>query len=390
MKPKIPARLRGVFERPKDSNTWWIRYADAEGRIRREKAGTKAQAKNLYQIRKAEALQGKKMPQSLRARAVTFSDLAKDALEYSRIHKRSAADDEERMVLLLKWFGEFSADAITPQQIERKLKAAAAERMWANATVNRYKALISLVYRIGIDNGRVQTNPARRVRRLREENGVVRFLSQEEEARLRAVVEPMHPERWAAIAFALNTGLRASEQFKLRWDDIRGNPQQVCLRETKNGSARHVPLNQPALKALEYLRRLGDTHSLLIFPQQHYRVWFERALKAARIEGFTWHCLRHTFASRLVMTETDIRTVAELMGHRSLQMTMRYAHLAPEHTSAAVERLENFGKPTGTKTSTDPNPALPMNVLQFPQVIYNIEGSTHSRALSSAVRAADS
>jgi len=70
---------------------------------------------------------------------------------------------------------------------------------------------------------------------------------------------------------------------------------------------------------------------------------------AAGLEDFTWHCLRHTFASRLVMAGVDIRTVAELMGHRTLAMTMRYAHLAPDHQRAAVDRLE----PTATGTATD-------------------------------------
>lgn len=78
----------------------------------------------------------------------------------------------------------------------------------------------------------------------------------------------------------------------------------------------------------------------------------------ARIADFTWYCMRHTFASRLVMAGVDIRTVAELMGHKTIQMTMRYAHLAPEHNLAAVERLSLFtptdsSEATATKAATD-------------------------------------
>jgi len=72
------------------------------------------------------------------------------------------------------------------------------------------------------------------------------------------------------------------------------------------------------------------------------RHWFEDAVKKAGIKDFTWHDLRHTFASRLVMKDVDIRTVAELMGDKSTQMTMRYAHLAPEHKLIAVERLAGY------------------------------------------------
>src|SRR5258708_5027383 len=72
---------------------------------------------------------------------------------------------------------------------------------------------------------------------------------------------------------------------------------------------------------------------------QGSRGWFPTALEGAGIEGYTWHCNRHTFASRLVMAGVDLRTVAELLGHRTLQMVMRYSHLAPEHQASAVDRL---------------------------------------------------
>jgi len=69
------------------------------------------------------------------------------------------------------------------------------------------------------------------------------------------------------------------------------------------------------------------------------RDWFEPTIKLAKIEDFTGHCSRQTFASRLVMAGVDIRTVAQLMGHRTIQMTMHYSHLAPEHNQGAVEKL---------------------------------------------------
>lgn len=84
------------------------------------------------------------------------------------------------------------------------------------------------------------------------------------------------------------------------------------------------------------------------------RYWFGSAIRAAKILSFSWHCLRHTFASRLVMAGVDIRTVQELMGHKTISMTVRYSHLAPKHTLAAVEKLVGTvsESPTDTKTST--------------------------------------
>src|SRR5689334_21574519 len=92
-KEKKPRRVRGIYEKVNGSGQWWIRYADTDGKIRREVAGTRATALHLYKIRKTEVLQGKKLPVNLRLRPVLFSDLASDALAYSRLHKKTYSDD---------------------------------------------------------------------------------------------------------------------------------------------------------------------------------------------------------------------------------------------------------------------------------------------------------
>src|SRR5262249_30367614 len=160
----------GLFEKLPGSKVWWIRYADSMGRIRREKAGTKGVALDLYRKRKTEALQGKKLPENLRAPMVSFAELAQNALAYSKAHKRSYDDDVIRMERLLAAFRERSADSITPHDLERHLAQAAEEGDWKPATVNRYRALVSLVYRLGIQNGKVKENPARLVKHRQENN----------------------------------------------------------------------------------------------------------------------------------------------------------------------------------------------------------------------------
>jgi integrase len=198
----------------------------------------------------------------------------------------------------------------------------------------------------------------------------VRYLTAEEEQRLNAAIEPTHPERWAAVLFALNTGLRAGEQWSLTPNDLSLNSvqPQVTLSETKNGTVRHVPLNQYARASLDVLKKLGGNRTR-VFVQQSYRGWFEIALTKAGIANFTWHCLRHTFASRLVMAGVDLRTVAELMGHKSLQMTMRYAHMAPEHKAAAVDKL--VARATDTKTDTEAKvaPSTSIATIEQPQLL---------------------
>ncbi|HEY6351385.1 MAG TPA: site-specific integrase [Candidatus Angelobacter sp.] len=348
---------RGIFEKIPGSGEWWIRYADANSKMRREKVGNKGAAIKLYRKRKTQVLEGKKLPETLRAKAVTFSVLAADTLEYSKVHKRSWEDDTIRMKPLLATFGDRAADSITPQDIQRFLE----KHTKTPATFNRYRALLCLTYRLAIENGKVTSNPARLVRQKRENNAVERYLLSDEETKLRAVVQERYPHHLPELDFALNTGMRMSEQYGLNWSDINFELRQAVVHKSKHGGSRHVYLNDAALAALltvrsqsngkpaVFLNRFGER---LLRPRE----WFEPCVKEAGLKNFTWHCLRHTFASRLTMKGVGIRAVQEAMGHKTLSMTCRYAHLAPQHQLAAVQVLCDNGSsqnaPTDTKTST--------------------------------------
>jgi len=338
---------RGVFEKLPGSNIWWIRYVDAQGRFRREKAGTKGMAIDLYRKRKTEALAGKKMPEKLRRATVTFAEIAREALAYSKVHKAATSYrcDAGRMEVLLRWFREYPAESITAQEIERQFQ----KQEWAPATPNRYRALLSLTYRLAIRNGKVKENPARQVTHRLEDNARIRQLSSEEETEVRKVIERKFPERMPEFDLSLNTGMRLSEQYGLLWENVSIPLRILTIPRSKNGTMRHVPLNQAAAKALETLREYYPASELVCGGAREPRRWFEPVLKDAKVASFSWHCLRHTFASRLTMKGVDLRTVQELMGHKTISMTVRYSHLAPKHTLAAVERLD---APTETPTDT--------------------------------------
>jgi site-specific recombinase XerD len=362
--PAAPQRKRrnyphGLFEKVPGSKVWWIRYADSMGRIRREKAGTKGAAIDLYRKRKTEALQGKKLPENLRTPTVSFAELAHDALVFSKTHKRTHEDDAQRMPWLVSAFRDRSADSITPRDLEHHVTRIAEERGWAPASVNRYRALISLIFRLGVENGKVKENPARLIKPRVVNNARTRWLSPEEEVRLRGQIETRHPGHIPELELALNTGLRRGEMYSLTWENVNLFRRVLTIPRSKNGETRHVPINSVAQGALLELRKRGDGTGRVIrnpqgVPLSDPRHWFEPAVYAAGIRDFSWHCLRHTFASRLVMAGVDLRTVQELLGHKSISMTVRYSHLAPEHTLAAVERLTGAATetPTGTKTST--------------------------------------
>lgn len=238
----------------------------------------------------------------------------------------------------------------TKQDIVRWLIKEAEGREWKASTLNRWQAAFSLIFRVGVENERVEKNPAAGIRRKTENNARVRFLSESEEMKLREVIGKRLPGFLPQLDLSLHTGMRAGEQFSLKWSQVDLQRRILTLPKTKNGNVRYIPLNAVALGALEAMSKAGasfEEGTGLVFPSKRRdgeglrgaRGWFGSALSEAGVGGYTWHCNRHTFASRLVMAGVDIRTVGELLGHKSLSMTMRYSHLAPAHNRAAVDRL---------------------------------------------------
>jgi len=157
-----------------------------------------------------------------------------------------------------------------------------------------------------------------------------------------------------------------SELYNLMWDNVNLSRRILTVPRSKNGEVRHVPLNKPALQAFQTIRTGSDYSGPIFLNWRDDRLtgpryWFEPALKKAKVRNFTWHCLRHTFASRLVMNGENLRTVQELLGHKQISMTVRYSHLAPQHQLAAVERLAaassvpQAANPSATRTATDEN-----------------------------------
>ena len=318
---------RGVYEKVPGSGEWWICYWDAQGRKRREKVGTKSNAILLYRKRKTEALQGKKLPEKLRRATVTFADIAREALAYSKAHKRTYSDDLARMERILGWFRDRSADSVTPQEIERHFEQCIEEEEWAPSTVNHYRSLLSLTYRLAIRDGKATSNPARATRHRREDNSRVRYLTPEEETKLRTEMEARWPGHMQELDLALHTGLRLSEMYGLDWQDVDLARCLILIRRGKNGESRYARLNSIALKALSELRKRGDGTGPVIRnlegePLAGPRYWFEKAINKAGIANFHWHDLRHTFASRLTMAGVGLRATQDALGHKSVAMTV--------------------------------------------------------------------
>ncbi|MGH9254241.1 MAG: tyrosine-type recombinase/integrase [Vicinamibacterales bacterium] len=338
-------KYRGISYR---DGAFVFRYTDGQGREHRIRVQTLHEALKLYhEKRDMKRKGGMPAPVVLRRGKITFREIARDVLAYSDEHKRSARHDHWRMEKLLEWFGDKRADSITAREIEKNFEA----QSWSPATRNRYRSLLSLTYRIAIRNGKLTDNPVRLVPHHPERNERVRFLSPSEEKTLRAAILERCPQRLGEFELALHTGLRRSEQYNAGWSDVNWEQRVLTIPLDKGGRVSHVPLNDGAVAALRALRLTTVPTGLICGGVAGPRGWFEDCLKAAGVTTFSWHCLRHTFASRLVMSGADVRTVAELLRHRTLAMVMRYAHLAPDFRMDAVQRMQKkFNVPRRTRS----------------------------------------
>jgi integrase len=246
-------------------------------------------------------------------------------------------------------------------------------------TVNRDLGDLKAAMTRAMTWGYVDDNPLRAVRPSKVDRNVKsRFLSDDELSRLRKALDAresrLRDDRQSGNAWrktrgyslypnieeaafgdylkpmalvSINTGLRRGELFSLTWKDVDFSRAILTVSggNAKSGRTRHLPLNSEALDILQGWKLQSNETDGLIFRNKegerfdNVRRSWAGVLNEAKIEAFRWHDLRHTFASRLVMAGVDLNTVRELLGHSDYKMTLRYAHLAPAHKAAAVEKL---------------------------------------------------
>jgi integrase len=236
------------------------------------------------------------------------------------------------------------------------------------ATVNRELSCIKHMFRKAVEWGYLGADPFKTVRKFREPPGRIRYLTQDEIDRLLVCcsrhVRPM-------VIMALNTGMRIGEILSLQWNDIDLKTGVIAVRHSKNNESRMVPINDALHEALMALEPgMGDSHVFTHLNGEPYHFiydGFRAALKRARIDNFRFHDLRHTFASHLVMQGVDIRTVGQLLGHKTIAMTMRYSHVSDERLKDAVHRL-NLTEPSRTRSGTGLAPA-PVAAKSSPEVL---------------------
>ena len=322
------------------NNSYYIDYY-AEGRRIREKIGpSKILAENVLRKRQVEVAEGKHLDIK-KQHKIKFEDFANDYFELhcKPNHKSLRKADAVNLKSLKAFFSGKYLHEITPMLIE-KYKVEKLKKV-APATVNRSLSCLKSMFHRAMDWGKFNgDNPVKKVKFLKEANKRLRYLEREEIAKLlqhcRGNLKPI-------VILALNTGMRLGEILSLKWCHIDINSNTIHILDTKNGSKREMPINEQVKTAL--IRTRKNPLSAYVFcnekgdPVKDIRKSFFTALKKSGIVSFRFHDLRHTFASQLVMSGVDLNTVRELMGHKSLEMTLRYSHLSPDHKKRAVDIL---------------------------------------------------
>jgi integrase len=300
---------------------------------------------------------------------------------------RTATDSLDK---LERHFGSWYAEPLSAITVERL-------ELWKGRRLNggckpitllRDLFTLSSVLTRAVRMGKLGANPIRKVEKPRIDRGPkVRFLDAAEESRLRfalrardaqlrlvrtsanqrrlvrreSVLPPLlhfGDHLTPAVLISMNTGLRLGETLKLRWKNVHLDRRWLTVegREAKSRQTRHVPLNAEAVNVLTQWREQSGSLGRVFNVTLSFKTAWWHLLERADIQNFRWHDLRHHFASRLVQAGVPLNTVRDLLGHSSVVMSLRYAHLAPDQRCEAVAKLGE--RPVMTATIKLPSEAV--------------------------------
>jgi integrase len=348
----MPKRVRGLYKR---GNVWWCCYKSLSGKIVRQTTETSSYEDAIQFLNKIKAeIRIGKEPQTKKIIQHQFGELAKEYLKFCE-RQKSFHSKQIMIKQLNNVFKDMPLRYINSLMLE-KFQTDRLQRGNKPATANRLIACVKHMFTKAVEWEMVEEESLKRVRKvklLQENNSRLRFLSREEcQNLINACDQHIRP----IVIIALNSGMRKSEILNLTWNQVDLKHGFILLEITKNGDRREIPINMSLRNTLQNLPRRLDGGFVFSNPKKgkpyrDIRKSFPSALRKAAIQDFRFHDLRHTFASQLVMAGVDITTIKELLGHKSLAMTLRYSHLAPSHKARAVELLDTVISETPKLTS---------------------------------------
>jgi integrase len=358
---------RGILEKPKGSGKWWVRIF-INGRERRYRCDSKSQAKALYGRLKADQREGTYFPEKfVQTKEVTLRTWIDRYLEGST--NRSIQSERHygrfwKLLLGKRLLSQITTDdcrriqaKLTARRKKVKLRGQETRKTGrlSPATINRRFAFLRHVLMIAVKDDLLTRNPVSSLKFFPEAKRT-RYYTDSELIRLQGHMEENH---WKFVAFAIETGLRQADQFSLKWKQINLDASTVVIPLPKGGRTLNIPLSEGAKGILRSLDSFLTSPYVFPSPDNPLKPRspicfiakvFKPALKKAGLLDGRWHDLRHTAASRRVMAGVDLYAVKEILGHRDIGTTARYAHLSPGFLQEAINRGSLSG--TGTKTGT--------------------------------------
>lgn len=377
-------RLIGFYLRVYPTGNMVYRCEYARGKrftIGKTNVITPAQARDKAKLILSQAVMGIYPGSARKSQGlVTFGDFIKnDYRVWREAHRKSGKEDLRRLEInFFDEFGDCPLNEITVMRVE-KWRANRINKGIKSSTVNREIVILKATLSKAIEWGLITEHPLKQLKLQKIDSAAkTRYLSIIETERLKSALRKRDEEfkksrasanEWRLkrnydllpdlnnnyfidymepmILLSLNTGIRQGELLNLQWNDV--NLDQAVLtiagESAKSGKTRHVPLNLIAIEALTKWKFQTKSEGLVFYNSKsglaldNVRKAWTNILNVAEIKNFRWHDMRHHFASKLVMAGVDLNTVRELLGHADIKMTLRYAHLAPEHKASAVAKL---------------------------------------------------
>ncbi|MHC4322446.1 MAG: tyrosine-type recombinase/integrase [Planctomycetota bacterium] len=344
--------MKGLYKRGKK---YWMAYS-VNGQMRFESTGvtTRRDAEYILGCRRKEIKDGN-IPEIRQVKNYKFAELAQN---YSKWAERQRIFKTKRIWIkqLVEVFGNLDVKDMDTRTIEQWQS----KRLKYNkpATVNRVLACLKHMVNKGVQWEMANEETLKKVRNvklLEENNERLRFLTVEE---CQTLIDCCSTHLKPIVTVALHTGMRKGEILGLKWEQVDLKHGFILLDTTKNGERKEIPIDNTLRRMFEDMPH--SIESVYVFtdkdgnPYKSVKRSFSTAMNKAGIRDFRFHDLRHTFASHLVMNGIDLTSVKELLGHKSLKMTLRYAHLAPGHKMKAVNILDNvLTKPHAENTQLD-------------------------------------
>jgi integrase len=345
------------------AGTWWYDFTHKSKRYKKALKGitTKVQAERLEMEARLAVLEGRYDQPSQR---IGFEAYAKEVyLKWAQQRKRSVRGETVHLTEMCSHFKSKLLREITTADINNYLQMRRGQitlrgTQRTGASVNRERALLSVLFNHAISEGYCSANPVKGIKRFKEDGQRKRVLSLKEETRLFAALTGLQARLRPMALLALGAGLRCGEIVGLRWEDVDFNRGTLYLRPaiTKNGEGGELPLNADVHAALKELQAEKSRGRIFAYNANAISMQFANLCDRLGLADVTLHVLRHTFASRLIERNVNPLIVKRLMRHKTMAMTDYYTHVSQDQLQQAVKTLEN-----GAECSANVPPSAPKN-----------------------------